>query len=112
MVAKVSPAYYKQDPYTTYLAGNPFADSHRGYACANQTGYGEVHQAQFCPEDVGPGAGSKNQQRTRKTGQSAYYELAKGLYQMSYWVIAGCWCIMTGAAMMACMAPMNCSLVI
>lgn len=82
--AKVSPAYYKQDPYTTYLAGNPFADLIEDTHAPTKQDTVKYTKLSFARKMWGLEQEAKTMKEPDRQAK-AYYELAKGLYQMSYW---------------------------
>jgi hypothetical protein len=82
--AKVSPAYYQGETYNFYLAANPFADllldthAPTGQDTVKYTKLSFSRKMWGLEQEV-----KTNNDPERKA--KAYYELAKGLYQMSYW---------------------------
>lgn len=82
--AKVSPAYYKQDPYTTYLAANPFADLIEDTHAPTKQDTEKYTKLTFARKMWGLEQEAKTMKEPDRQAK-AYYELAKGLYQMSYW---------------------------
>ena len=82
--AKVSPAYYQQDPYTTYLAANPFADLITDTHAPTEQDTVKYTKLTFCRKMWGLEQEAKTMKEPERQAK-AYYELAKGLYQMSYW---------------------------
>ncbi|MBO9563731.1 MAG: hypothetical protein J7621_13195 [Niastella sp.] len=82
--AKVSPAYYQSEPYTTYLAANPFADLILDTHAPTKQDTEKYTKLSFCRKML------KLEQETKtlkdpEQQARAYYEIAKGLYHMSYW---------------------------
>ncbi|WP_276479936.1 hypothetical protein [Paraflavitalea pollutisoli] len=81
---KVSPDYYKKEVYTTYLAGNPFADliddthAPTKQDTVTYTKLSFSRKMRQLEQEVTTGNNLEKQAK-------AYYEMAKGLYQMSYW---------------------------
>lgn len=82
--AKVNPAYYETEPYTTYLAANPFADLILDTHAPTQQDTVKYTKLTFCrrmrslEQEV-------NTTKDPERQAQAYYEIAKGLYHMSYW---------------------------
>lgn len=81
---KIPAAYYKKEPYTYYLAANPFADlildSHEPTK-QDTVKYTRLTFAQKMQQlEKAAGAATDNEKKAR-----LYYELAKGYYHMSYW---------------------------
>ncbi|NII24950.1 hypothetical protein HB364_07665 [Pseudoflavitalea sp. X16] len=82
--AKVSPAYYQGETYSFYLAANPFADLILDTHASTEQDTAKYTKLSFCRKMWGLEQEVKtNNDPERKA--KAYYELAKGLYQMSYW---------------------------
>lgn len=82
--AKVSSAYYKSEPYTTFLAANPFADLLLDTHAPTAQDTVKYTKLTFCRKMLQleqQAATSSDPEKKAKT----YYELAKGLYHMSYW---------------------------
>ena len=81
---KIPEKYYRQDPYRTYLAANPFAslilDTHAPTKADTVT-YTKLSFAQRMQElaKTANGPGSADDKA------KAFYKLATGYYQMSYW---------------------------
>ena len=82
---KIPEKYYRQDPYRTYLAANPFAsqvlDTHAPTKADTVT-YTKLSFTQRMQqlEKTANGTGSADDKA------KAFYMLATGYYQMSYWV--------------------------
>ncbi len=82
--AKVNPAYYKAEPYTTYLAANPFADLILDTHAPTKQDTEKYTKLSFCRKMWGLEQEAKTMKEPERQAK-AYYELAKGLYHMSYW---------------------------
>lgn len=82
--AKVSPAYYNAEPYTTYLAANPFADLILDTHAPTKQDTEKYTKLSFCRKMLRLEQEAKTLKDPEQQAK-AYYELAKGLYHMSYW---------------------------
>lgn len=82
-LSKVSPAYYKKEPFQTYLAGNPFADLiYDTHAPTKQdnikyTKLSFVQKLKALQQQTVKGSDEEK--------AKAFYQMANGFYQMSYW---------------------------
>lgn len=79
----ISPKYYKNELYTTYLSANPFADLlYDTHAPTKQdtVKYSKLRFAQKMKQLQLQVQSGTNEQKAK-----AYYQLANGLYQSSYW---------------------------
>jgi hypothetical protein len=82
--SKVSPAYYKSETYTTYLAANPFADLILDTHAPTNQDTQKFTKLSFSHKMWGLEQEIKTNKEPERLAK-AYYEMAKGLYQMSYW---------------------------
>jgi hypothetical protein len=82
--SKVSPAYYKAEPYTIYLAANPFADLILDTHAPTNQDTQKYTKLTFCKKMQQLQQDATTNKDPEKQAK-AYYELAKGLYHMSYW---------------------------
>jgi hypothetical protein len=82
--SKVSPAYYKSETYTTYLAANPFADLIEDTHAPTSQDIQKFTKLSFSKKMSALEQEIKTNKEPEKLAK-AYYELAKGLYHMSYW---------------------------
>ena len=62
---KIPEKYYRQDPYRTYLAANPFASLDSGYTRTHQSRYSNLYQAILYPTDAATGKNSKRSGQCR-----------------------------------------------
>ncbi len=80
---QVSGSYYKKDPYKTYLAANPFADLlYDTHAPTKQDTvvYNKLQYVRKMNTLLQQTNNGSNEQKAK-----AFYQLANGLYQSSYW---------------------------
>lgn len=80
---QIAPAYYKTETYTTYLAANPFADLiYDTHAPTKQDTvvYTKLRFAQNMKQLLQQTSTGTDLQKSK-----AYYQMANGLYQSSYW---------------------------
>lgn len=82
--SKVSPSYYKAEPYTIYLAANPFADLILDTHAPTNQDTQQFTKLTFCKKMQQLQQDATTNKDPEKQAK-AYYELAKGLYHMSYW---------------------------
>jgi hypothetical protein len=81
---KISSAYYKEDPYATYLAANPFADLILDTHAPTKQDSVKYTKASFTKKMIALKKQFAEQTDPNKKAITAY-ELAKGYYQMTYW---------------------------
>jgi hypothetical protein len=80
---QVNAKYYKAEPYTTYMAANPFADLlYDTHAPTNQDTekYTKLSFVQKMKQLNAQSTAGNNEQKAK-----ACFQMANGLYQMSYW---------------------------
>ena len=80
---QVPAAYYKKEPYSTYLAANPFADLlYDTHAPTNQDNvqYTKLQYVQKMKQLAQQTATGTNEEKA-----TAYFQMANGIYQSSYW---------------------------
>ncbi|WP_315818326.1 hypothetical protein [Paraflavitalea speifideaquila] len=82
--AKVSTAYYQKEPYTTYLAANPFADLIEDTHAPTKQDTVKYTKLTFVRKMLRLEQEVKTLKEADRQAKT-YYELAKGLYQLSYW---------------------------
>jgi hypothetical protein len=77
-------AYYKKDPYKTYMAANPFADLIIDTHAPTKQDTVQYSKLSFVQKirrlEKEASAGTDNEKKAK-----ACYEIAKGYYHMSYW---------------------------
>ena len=81
---KINPRYYKEEPYTTYMAANPFADLLLDIHAPTVQDTVKYSKAGFTKKMIGLKKQFNEQTDPNKKAKLAY-ELAKGYYNMSYW---------------------------
>ena len=80
---QVSAAYYKKEPYSTYLAANPFADLlYDTHAPTKQDNvqYTKLEYVQKMKQLLQQTATGTNEEKA-----NACFQMANGIYQSSYW---------------------------
>ncbi len=81
---KVNPKYYKEEPYATYLAANPFADLLLDIHAPTSQDTVKYTKAGFSKKMISLKQQFAAQTDPNKKAKLAY-ELAKGYYHMTYW---------------------------
>jgi hypothetical protein len=81
---KVSPQYYKEDPYAVYLAANPFADLILDTHAPTKQDTVKYTKPEFAKKMISLQKQFNEQTDPTRKARIAY-ELAKGYYHMTYW---------------------------
>ena len=81
---KINPKYYKEEPYATYMAANPFADLLLDIHAPTAQDTVKYSKAGFTKKMIGLKKQFNEQTDPNKKAKLAY-ELAKGYYNMTYW---------------------------
>jgi hypothetical protein len=82
--AKIPSSYYSQEPYTTYLAANPFADLIEDTHAPTPQDTKKYTKLTFTQKMMQLERDLAKASDPEKKAQ-LHYELAKGMYHMSYW---------------------------
>lgn len=81
---KINPKYYREEPFATYLAANPFADLLLDTHSPTKQDTIKYDKAGFAKRLISLKKQYASQTDPNKKARTAY-ELAKGYYHMSYW---------------------------
>jgi hypothetical protein len=82
--AKIPASYYSQEPYTTYLTANPFADLIEDTHAPTPQDTKKYTKLTFAQKMMQLERDLAKASDPEKKAQ-LHYELAKGMYHMSYW---------------------------